>query len=174
VAGNVDVSLGPIDDLELQIARLTVELKRQGADHRYIPLLVSAPGFGWIKRVQLRLGDRRHRALRVAHQAVRLHRPVLTRDPVGQHRPARPDLKHGRRYLRWALFEAAPNACRHPLYAERHQHTKRRVGRQRGPRVAQIELSRKLTEAIWHMLTRNEPFARMSGSSWNFVGDPRG
>ena len=51
MAGNVDVSLGPIDDLELQIARLTVELKRQGADHRHIPLLVSAPGFGWIKRV---------------------------------------------------------------------------------------------------------------------------
>jgi transposase len=41
---NVDVSLGLIDDLELQIARLTVELKRRGADHRYIPLLVTAPG----------------------------------------------------------------------------------------------------------------------------------
>jgi hypothetical protein len=26
---------------------LTVELRRQGADHRYIPLLVTAPGFGW-------------------------------------------------------------------------------------------------------------------------------
>src|SRR3954465_15643205 len=38
---NVDVALEVIDDLELQIARLTVELKRQGADHRYIPLLVT-------------------------------------------------------------------------------------------------------------------------------------
>jgi transposase len=45
---NVDVALEVIDDLELQIARLTVELKRQGADHRYVPLLVTAPGFGWI------------------------------------------------------------------------------------------------------------------------------
>ena len=44
-------------------------------------------------------------------------------------------------------------------YAERYQHTKRRLGRQRGPKVAQIELARKLTEAIWHMLTRNQPFA---------------
>jgi transposase len=33
------------------------------------------------------------------------------------------------------------------------------LGRQRGPKVAQIDLSRKLTEAIWHMLTRNQPFA---------------
>ena len=45
---NIDVSLRLIDDLELQIARLTVQLKRQGADHRYIPLLVTAPGIGWI------------------------------------------------------------------------------------------------------------------------------
>ena len=51
------------------------------------------------------------------------------------------------------------NACKHPLYAEHYQHTKRRLGRQRGPKVAQIELSRTLTEAIWHMLTRNQPFA---------------
>ena len=42
--GNIDVSLQLIDDLDLQIAALTVQLKRQRADHRYIPLLVSAPG----------------------------------------------------------------------------------------------------------------------------------
>jgi hypothetical protein len=48
-----------IDDLELQIARLTVELTRQGADHRYIPLLVTAPGFGWINAftVASEIGD---------------------------------------------------------------------------------------------------------------------
>ena len=57
------------------------------------------------------------------------------------------------------LFEAALNACDHPLYKERYERTKKRLGRQRGPKVAQIDLSRKLTEAIWHMLTRNQPFA---------------
>ena len=70
-----------------------------------------------------------------------------------------PTSKHGPRYLRWALFEAALNASKHPLYRERHQPTKRRLGRQRGPKVAQIDLSRKLAEALWHMLTRNQPFA---------------
>jgi transposase len=70
-----------------------------------------------------------------------------------------PISKHGPRYLRWGLFEAAMNACKHPLYRERYQRTKPRLGRQRGPKVAQIELSRKLTEAIWHMLTRHQPFA---------------
>jgi hypothetical protein len=41
---DVDVSLELIDDLELQIARLTVALRRMGADHRYLSLLVTAPG----------------------------------------------------------------------------------------------------------------------------------
>jgi hypothetical protein len=49
-----------------------------------------------------------------------------------------------------------------PIYAERYQHTKRRLGRQRGPKVGQIELSRELTEAIWHMLTRNQPSLRQA------------
>jgi hypothetical protein len=44
-----------------------------------------------------------------------------------------PISKHGPKYLRWALFEAALNACKHPHYAERDQHTKRRNGR---PRVS--------------------------------------
>ena len=66
--------------------------------------------------------------------------------------------KHGPRYLHWGLMEAAIHASSHPLYRERYQRTKRRLGRQRGAKVAQIELARKLSEAIWYMLTRNEPF----------------
>ena len=41
----------------------------------------------------------------------------------------------------------------------RYQRTKARIGRQRGANVAQIQLARTLTEAIWHMLTRDQPFA---------------
>jgi transposase len=65
----------------------------------------------------------------------------------------------GPKYLRWALMEAAVNACRHPIYRERYQRTKRRLGRQRGPKVAQVDIARRLAQAIWHMLTRNQPFA---------------
>jgi transposase len=36
---------------------------------------------------------------------------------------------------------------------------KKRLGKQRGAKVARIDIARKLTEAIWHMLTRNQPFA---------------
>ena len=67
--------------------------------------------------------------------------------------------KHGPKYLRWGLMEAAIAASSHPLYRGRYQRTRRRLGRQRGPKVAQIDLARQLTEAIWYMLTRNQPFA---------------
>jgi transposase len=79
---NVDAGLELIDDLELQIARLTCELKRQGADHRYIPLLVTAPGFGWINAYTIasEIGD--IETLRLADQAGRLHRPLPPRHPI--------------------------------------------------------------------------------------------
>jgi hypothetical protein len=45
------------------------------------------------------------------------------------------------------------------VYRERYQQTKARIGKQRGAKVAQIDLARRLAEAIWHMLSRNQPFA---------------
>ena len=71
-----------------------------------------------------------------------------------------PLAKNGPKYLRWALIEAAVHAARHPLYAERYRRTKTRLGRQRGPKVAQVDLARKLAEAIWHMLTTTGPSPR--------------
>src|SRR5207249_4459883 len=77
----------------------------------------------------------------------------------GEHDRRGPLSKNGPRYLRWALLEASIHACRHPLYAQRYQHTKQRLGRQRGPKVAQVDLARRLTTAIWHMLTHDQAFA---------------
>ena len=70
-----------------------------------------------------------------------------------------PLTKHGPRYLRWALIEATMHALKHPAYAERYQRTKKRLGRQRGAKVAQVDIARRLCHAIWHMLTRGENFA---------------
>jgi transposase len=69
-----------------------------------------------------------------------------------------PLTKHGPKYLRWALLETTMHALRHPAYSERYQRTKKRLGKQRGAKVAQIEVARRLTHAIWHMLMANEPF----------------
>jgi transposase len=70
-----------------------------------------------------------------------------------------PLAKQGPRYLRWALVEAATHACPTPIYRDRYQWTKARIGKQRGAKVAQIDLARRLAAAIWHMLTRNQRFA---------------
>ena len=40
---HVDASLVLIDDLEARITQIAKELRRSGADHRYIPILMSAP-----------------------------------------------------------------------------------------------------------------------------------
>jgi transposase len=70
-----------------------------------------------------------------------------------------PLTKHGPTYLRWALIEATMHALKHPAYSERYQRNKRRLGKQRGAKVAQIDIARRLCHAIWHMLSRREEFA---------------
>ena len=69
-----------------------------------------------------------------------------------------PLTKSGPKYLRWAMLEATMHAFRHPAYAERYQRTKRRPGKQRGAKVAQIDIARRLTRSVWHMLTYGQPF----------------
>jgi hypothetical protein len=39
---------------------------------------------------------------------------------------------------------------------------KKRLGRQRGPKVAQVDLARRLAQSIWFMLQREQPFARQA------------
>jgi hypothetical protein len=51
------------------------------------------------------------------------------------------------------------HALKHPAYAERSQRNKRRLGKQRGAKVAQVDIARRLAHAIWHMRSRNEKFA---------------
>ena len=47
-----------------------------------------------------------------------------------------PPAKNGPKYLRWALIEAATHAARDDRSRERHERDKRRLGRQRGAKVA--------------------------------------
>jgi transposase len=72
---------------------------------------------------------------------------------IGRFASPRSDLrgplsKQGPRYLRWALVEAATRACTHPVYRERYQQTKARIGKQRRAKVAQVDLARRLSESI--------------------------
>src|SRR5678815_4809889 len=46
--GNITASVELIDDLEGQIAEINRKLRAGHAQHPYIPLLMSAPGIGWV------------------------------------------------------------------------------------------------------------------------------
>jgi len=158
-AGTVAASLRLIDELDLQIATGEAELRRLGADHHYVPLLMTVPGIGWVLAytIAAEIGDidRFGSPRKLAGYSGLCPRVYQS----GESDRRGPLAKQGPKYLRWALVEAAVHANTHPAYRERYQRTKTRLGKQRGAKVAQVDLARRLAEAIWHMLTRNQPFA---------------
>jgi transposase len=157
--GGVLAAIALIDDLERQIDQIERELRALGADHPYVPLLLTVPGISWVLAytIAAEIGDITRFATPKKLCGYSGLCPRVYQSGDTDRRG--PLAKHGPRYLRWALMVAATNAAKHPLYRDRYQHTKQRLGRQRGAKVAQIQLARTLAEAIWHMLTRNQTFA---------------
>jgi transposase len=158
-AGTVAASLRLIDELDQEIAACETQLHRLGADHRYVPLLRTVPGIGWVLAytIAAEIGDiTRFGSPRKLAGYTGLCPRVYQSGDSDRRGPL---AKQGPKYLRWALIEASTHASKHPIYRERYQRTKTRLGKQRGPKVAQVDLARRLAEAVWHMLTRNRPFA---------------
>ena len=119
-----------------------------------MPKLLTVPGVGWVLAftIAAEIGDisRFETATKLTGYTGLCPRVVQS----GESDRRGPLSKQGPRYLRWALLEATMHALRHPAYSERYQRNKRRLGKQRGAKVAQIDIARRLTVAIWHMLTR--------------------
>jgi transposase len=156
---NVTASVALIDDLEEQIAEINCRLRESHADHPYIPLLMSVPGIGWVLAftIAAEIGEIERFA---SPERLVGYTGLCPRVSQSGEKDRRGSLtKHGPTYLRWALIEVTMHALRHPAFAERYQRTKKRLGKQRGAKVAQVDIARRLAHAIWHMLTRNQPFA---------------
>jgi transposase len=157
--GNITASVELIDDLERQIAAINRRLRAGHADHPYIPLLISAPGIGWVLAftIAAEIGEIERFP---SPEKLTGYTGLCPRvNQSGDKDRRGPLTKHGPSYLRWALLEATMHALKHPAYAKRYQRNKRRLGKQRGAKVAQVDIARRLTQAIWHMLTRNQQFA---------------
>jgi transposase len=155
----IEAALRLIDELEREISECERELRRLGADHRYVPLLLTVPGIGWVLAytIAAEIGDI---ARFPSPRKLAGYTGLCPRVYQSGERDLRgPLAKQGPKYLRWALVEAATHACTAALYRDRYQQTKARIGKQRGAKVAQIDLARRLAEAIWHMLSRGQPFA---------------
>jgi transposase len=148
-----------IDELDRQIGGIERELRALGADHRYVGLLQTVPGVAWVLgyTIAAEIGDIERFATPTKLAGYTGLCPKVRQSGAMDRRGHL--AKNGPKYLRWALLEAATNAVKHPAYRDRYRATKRRLGRQRGAKIAQIDIARRLTEAIWHMLTRNQPFS---------------
>jgi transposase len=156
---HVEAAVGMIDELDREIAAIERGLRRAGAHHRYVPLLTTIAGIASILgyTIAAEIGEIERFASPAKLTGYTGLCPRVYQS--GDHDRRGPLSKSGPRYLRWALLEAATNACKHPVYRGRYQRNKRRLGKQRGAKVAQIDIARRLSEAIWHMLHRNRPFA---------------
>jgi len=155
---DVAACLQLIDHLDDQVKQVDIEIRRLGVDHRYVPLLKTAPGVGDILgyTIAAEIGDigrfsSAKKLVGYTGLAPRVHQS-------GQQDRRGPLTRNGPKHLRWALVEAAIWASRHPAYAAHYQKTKQRLGKQRGNKVARVEVARKLATAIYWMLTRNQPF----------------
>jgi transposase len=158
-ASTVRASLALIDTLDEQIDACAAELRELGADHRYIPLLLSCPGIGWALAYTIasEIGDiDRFPSPRKLVGYTGLCPRV---DQSGERDRRGPLRKNGPNYLRWAYVEAAHTAARcHPPYTAIRERMQARHGKKRGTKIAAIEIARRLAEANWHMLTSNQPF----------------
>jgi transposase len=157
-------SLELIDELDSEIERCELELRELGASHGYVPLLLRVPGIAWVLAytVAAEIGDISRFP---SPEKLAGYSGLCPRVYQSGNSDRRGSLaKNGPRYLRRALIEATNHACRHPLYRDRYQRTKQRLGKQRGPKVARVDLARRLAHTIWQMLTREQPLAPASAT----------
>jgi transposase len=157
---SLQTSCALIEVLDEEIVAQERPLRRLGAAHRYARLLTTCPGIAWVLgyTIAAELGDierfatpRKLAGYTGLCPRVRQSGEVDRRGRLS---------KQGPPYLRWALIEAAHNAIRYDAgYRELSERTRARLGRQRGGKIAAITVARKLSEAIWWMLTRNQPLA---------------
>jgi len=154
-----EASLELIDFLDEQITAIERELRALGSEHRYIPLLLTCPGIGWILAFTIasELGDISRFPTALKFVGYTGLCPKV--DQSGERDWRGPLRKNGPSYLRWALVEAAHTAVRHPCYQPTLVRQLARHGRKRGRKIAVLDVARKLAEAIWYMLNRNQPFA---------------
>jgi transposase len=119
---------------------------------------MTRPGIGWVLAFTI-AAEIGHRPLPDPPRAGRLHRAHAQGRAVGRARPPRAAARERARLPALGADRAAHTAARHPRYRPIRERMRARHGKKRGTKIAAIEIARRQTEAIWHMLTRNQPFA---------------
>jgi transposase len=121
-AADTAAALHLIDELDHEIAECERALRVAGADHRYVPLLMTAPGIGWVLgyTIAAEIGDIARFPSPAKLAGYTGLCPRVYQSGGKDHRG--PLAKNGPKYLRWALIEAAVHAAspalRRPLPAD--------------------------------------------------------
>ena len=157
-SSDVRAALSLIDTLDTEIDEAEATIRRLVREDPAMSLLMSVPGIGFILAytIAAEIGDIARFASPKKLMGYTGLCPRVYQSGGADHRGSLS--KNGPRYLRWALIEAATHAARHRIYRDRYERTAKRLGRQRGKKVARVVIARDLAEAIWHMLKKNEPF----------------
>jgi transposase len=105
--GDTAAALHLIDQLDAEIPGCGRALRRLGADHRYVPLLRTAPGIGWVLgfTIAAEIGDIARFASPTKLAGYTRLCPRVYQSGGKDHRG--PLAKNGPKYLCWALIEAA-------------------------------------------------------------------
>jgi transposase len=132
--GTIEASLRLIDELDREITDCERQLRRLGAEHRYVPLPLTVPGISWVLAytIAAELGD-------INRFPTPRKLTGYTGLCPGVYQSGERDLrgrlaKQGPRYLRWAVVEAATHACTHPIYRERARKRRRASASSAAPR----------------------------------------
>jgi hypothetical protein len=145
--GDLEAALRLIDTLDTQISDLEAELRNDGAGHPYVPLLLTVPDIGWILAYTI---------------AAEIGAPAST---APRSSPATPGCARGstnpvERTTVAASPSTVPATCAGP--SSRRQPTPLAIppapAATSTPLAASAALARTLAEAIWHMLTKGQPF----------------
>lgn len=113
--GDIEAAVRLIDTIDFQIGGLETELREDGADHRYVPLLMTLPGISWVLAytIAAEIGDTARFATPTKLVGYSGLCPQVYQSGESDHRGSLRE--NGPKYLCWALIEGHPRGTTSPL-----------------------------------------------------------
>jgi transposase len=152
---SVDRYVGVIDQLEAEVASVTLEIDHQAEQRQDVQWLTSIPGIGRYTALLIlaEIGDI-HR-FRDGNHLASYAGVVPSVRSSGGHTHLGSITKQGSAWLRWALVETVHrNIGRPNPFNQRYQ----RLVRRKGSAVASVAVARFLATCIFALLTEQRPF----------------
>lgn len=157
----IEITLENIDHLQRKIEEINTFLKQEAEDEPIVTLLTTIKGIGYYTALSLKAEiidiERFPRPASLANffgLTTRVNSSA-GKDKLGH------ITKQGSRHIRWLMVQAACCYARTTRYGHLYNFY-RRIKRKRGAKIALVALARKLTEVVWIVWKRKEPFKIMA------------